>query len=125
MELILTYLREQDSAAPATKLTQETSIVAIGHPPSAIRGYRGGYLPNERREIEGGLRKGSVRGVVATSALELGIDIGRLDAAVLAGYPGTVASRRQQMGRGKTPGAVDRCVGGERRCNGSVHPFAP
>lgn len=64
-----------------------------------IRGYRSGYLPGQRREIEQGLRDGSVRTVVATTALELGIDIGGLGAAVLVGYPGTIASVYQQSGR--------------------------
>jgi DEAD/DEAH box helicase domain-containing protein len=121
MELILTYLREtshqvsghrnQASATPHLRPPQvgaglDLQPSAFSLQPSAIRGYRGGYLPNERREIEKGLREGSVRGVVATSALELGIDIGALDAAVLAGYPGTVASARQQMGRaGRRRGA--------------------
>jgi len=64
-----------------------------------VRGYRGGYLPLRRREVEHGLRAGEVLGVVTTSALELGIDIGHLDLAVLAGYPGTIASLWQQAGR--------------------------
>ncbi len=64
-----------------------------------IRGYRGGYLPALRREIERGLRDRSVKTVVATNALELGIDIGSLECVIMKGYPGTIASTRQQIGR--------------------------
>ncbi len=65
----------------------------------AVRPYRGGYLASERREIEAELFGGSLRGVVATSALELGVDVGGLDACVLDGFPGTIASMWQQAGR--------------------------
>jgi DEAD/DEAH box helicase domain-containing protein len=84
-EVVLTDLKASVERAPAFT--------------DVIRGYRGGYLPNRRREVERGLRAGDVLGVVSTNALELGIDIGQLDVAVLAGYPGTVASTWQQAGR--------------------------
>src|SRR5713101_3183338 len=84
-ELLLTYLQQANPRPPSK--------------PETIRGYRGGYLPNERREIERGLRDGRIRGVVSTSALELGIDVGSLDAVVMAGYPGTIAGTWQRAGR--------------------------
>src|SRR2546426_2032508 len=72
-----------------------------------VRGYRAGYLPLHRREIEAGLRNGDITGVVSTNALELGIDIGSLQCAVLVGYPGTIASTWQQLGRaGRRSGSV-------------------
>lgn len=77
---------------------------------SRIVSYRGGFLPNERRRIEKGLRDGSIQGVVSTTALELGIDIGDMDAAVLAGYPGSVAGLMQQAGRAGRRSKVSAAV---------------
>ena len=84
-EILTTYLKDDFKGPPGGG--------------GEIRGYRGGYLPQRRREIERGLREGSVRAVVSTNALELGVDIGALDVSVMAGYPGTVAATWQRAGR--------------------------
>jgi DEAD/DEAH box helicase domain-containing protein len=94
----IAFARSRTAVEVLTSYLRETFAPPPGHP-HTIRGYRGGYLPNERHAIESGLRDGRVRGVVATNALELGIDIGSLDAAISIGYPGTIASTWQQMGR--------------------------
>ena len=75
-----------------------------------VRGYRGGYLATQRREIERELRAGNITTVVSTNALELGIDIGQLDACVLCGYPGTIASTWQQAGRAGRRGSVSLLI---------------
>jgi DEAD/DEAH box helicase domain-containing protein len=94
VEIILTYLQgEANTGRHVDNATRNTQHA------TNIRGYRSGYLPHQRREIEQGLRDGSVKTVVATTALELGIDIGGLGAAIIVGYPGTIASARQQSGR--------------------------
>jgi DEAD/DEAH box helicase domain-containing protein len=91
IELILTYLRQQAGSERGWGGEVEDA--------SYIRGYRSGYLPGQRRQIERGLRSGQVRAVVATNALELGIDIGAMGAALLVGYPGSIAATWQQAGR--------------------------
>jgi DEAD/DEAH box helicase domain-containing protein len=94
VELLLSYLREKAGGDPSpwpSKSSLDTH--------QSIRGYRSGYLPQQRREIEQGLRQGTVRAVVATNALELGIDIGAMGAALLVGYPGSIAGTWQQAGR--------------------------
>jgi DEAD/DEAH box helicase domain-containing protein len=93
VEVMLSYLRED--LAPRLDASKR------------VRGYRAGYLPLHRREIEAGLRQGEITAVVSTNALELGIDIGSLQCAVLVGYPGTIASTWQQLGRaGRRSGSV-------------------
>ena len=93
VEVMLSYLRQD--LAPRLDAAQR------------VRGYRAGYLPLHRREIEAGLRSGEITSVVSTNALELGIDIGSLQTAILVGYPGTIASTWQQLGRaGRRSGSV-------------------
>ncbi|NSW89394.1 MAG: DEAD/DEAH box helicase [Firmicutes bacterium] len=77
---------------------------------NCVRGYRGGYLPNQRREIERGMRNGEITGIVATNALELGIDIGSLETCIMCGYPGTISSTWQQAGRAGRKNSISAAV---------------
>ena len=94
----ITFAKSRLTVEVLTKYLKDLVRDPLGNA-GRVRGYRGGYLPTERREIERGLRVGKVDAVVSTNALELGIDIGALDACVLCGYPGTIASAWQQAGR--------------------------
>jgi DEAD/DEAH box helicase domain-containing protein len=94
VEILLTHLQSEKKEERRKNLSNGLFPFS-----SFIRGYRSGYLPTQRREIEQGLRNGSVRLVVATNALELGIDIGGLGAAILVGYAGSISSTWQQAGR--------------------------
>ena len=94
----ITFARSRLTVEVLTRYLKDVVRDPLGNA-GRVRGYRGGYLPTQRREIERGLRAGEVDAVVSTNALELGIDIGALDACVLCGYPGTIASAWQQAGR--------------------------
>lgn len=101
----ITFARSRLTVEVLTKYLKDIARDPLGNA-GRVRGYRGGYLPTQRREIERGLRAGQIDAVISTNALELGIDIGALDACVLCGYPGTIASAWQQAGRaGRRKGA--------------------
>lgn len=95
----LTFTRTRQAAELVHRYVKEQLEARHSKLADQVRAYRGGYLPLERREIEAQLFGGTLRGVAATNALELGVDIGSLDVALLAGYPGTIASTWQQAGR--------------------------
>jgi DEAD/DEAH box helicase domain-containing protein len=104
VEVMLRYLR--DAVTTDVRRTDK----GAGIDPSQIMAYRGGYLPRERRDIERRLRDGEILCVVATNALELGIDVGELDAVICAGYPGSIAATWQRFGRAGRRNAQSVCV---------------
>lgn len=95
----IAFARTRLSAEIIYRYCQEELAKVNSTLANSVKAYRGGYLPQERREIERGLATGELLGVSSTTALELGIDIGGLDAALIVGYPGTIASLWQQAGR--------------------------
>ena len=95
----LTFTRTRQGAELVHRYVREALDERRSPAAEHVRAYRGGYLPLERRDIEGQLFSGRLRGVATTNALELGIDVGSLDVVLLAGYPGTIASTWQQAGR--------------------------
>jgi DEAD/DEAH box helicase domain-containing protein len=99
VELLTRYLRDDEASDRAREGGHAGEIAARRAAESAIRGYRGGYLPERRREVEQAMRDGEARVVASTNALELGMDIGGVDAVVLSGYPGTRAATWQRLGR--------------------------
>ena len=105
----ITFARSRLTVEVLTRYLKDMVRDPLGNA-GRVRGYRGGYLPTLRREVERELRAGHITSVISTNALELGIDIGQLDACVLCGYPGTIASTWQQAGRAGRRGSVSLLI---------------
>ena len=117
----ITFARSRLTVEVLTKYLKDLVRDPLGNA-GRVRGYRGGYLPTGRREIEKGLRAGSIDAVVSTNALELGIDIGALDACVLCGYPGTIASACSRQAAQAAQGNEHRVLCRVLRRHRPVHP---
>ncbi len=106
----LCFTSSRKMAELITLWAREDARLSSARLAESISAYRAGYLPEERRLIERRLKEGSMKGVVSTNALELGIDVGSLDAVIIAGYPGTMMSTRQQAGRAGRKGGDSLAV---------------